>query len=168
MAARRDRSGKKVTTGKTKAINRANYKIGEIRRTQGKAAVVVTKSGKLREFMSNAPVKGTTRKVRDTAQRAELQAKGYSKRKSILRYDPYRTHPLIRNAGEQAAEKKYRENRGNPVPVKSKNKKPKTIAPAAFGKKPNKPRGSRGGRGMRGGGMRGGSGGGLYGSMFNR
>ncbi len=157
MAARRDRSGKKVTTGKQKAINKANYKIGEIRRTAGVAAVKVTKSGKLKEFMSDAPVKGTTRKVRDNAQRAELQAKGVSKRKSILKYDPFRRHPLVRNTGEQAAEKKYRENRGNPVPVKSKNKTPKTVARgAAFGKKPNKP---KGGRGMRGGMGLGGGGG---------
>jgi len=86
MAASRDRSGKKVTTGKQKAINKANYKIGDIRRTQGVGAVVVTKSKKLKEFMSDAPVKGTARKVRDNAQRAELQAKGVSKRKSILKY----------------------------------------------------------------------------------
>jgi hypothetical protein len=86
MAASRDRSGKKVTTGKQKAINKANYKIGDIRRTAGVAAVTVTKSGKLKEFMSNAPVKGATRKVRDNAQRAELEAKGYSKRKSVGKY----------------------------------------------------------------------------------
>jgi hypothetical protein len=74
------------TTGKIKAINKANYKIGDIRRTEGVGAVTVTKSGKLKEFMSDAPVKGATRKVRDNAQRAELEAKGYSKRKSVGKY----------------------------------------------------------------------------------
>ena len=80
------KSAKTITTGKQKAINKANYKIDGTRRTEGTGAVVVTKSGKLKEYMSNAPVKGTARKVRDNAQRAELEAKGYPKRASILKY----------------------------------------------------------------------------------
>lgn len=62
-------------------------------------------------------------------------------------------HPLVRNAQEQSSEKKYRE--GKVVPVKPKNKTPKTVAPAAFGKKPNKPRGGLRGGGMGGSGLRG-------------
>ena len=167
MAASRDRSGKKVTmprgkksskdnkitTGKVKAVNKANSgKVSGI----GLYAVSPDKKGKLREYMSDARVKGATRKVRDNAQRAELQAKGFSKRKSVLKYDTFRTHPLIRNAGEPAAENKYRGAGGKPVPVKSKNKTPKTVARgAAFGKKPK----SRISRGF--GGFLGGSGGGL-------
>jgi hypothetical protein len=122
MAANRDRSGKKITTGKQKAINKANYKIDGTRRTEGVAAVTVTKSGKLKEFMSDAPVKGTTRKVRDNAQRAELQAKGVSKRKSILKYP---SKKLMKDIEKQAFPKPK-------VPVK--------------------PRGGMGGGGLFGGG----------------
>lgn len=102
--------GGKITTGKKKAINKANYKIGEIRRTQGVGAVVVTKSGKLKEFMSNAPVKGATRRVLDTAQRAEREAKGYTKRQSVGKYP---SKKLIRDLKNEATPK-------TKVPVKPK------------------------------------------------
>ena len=103
---------KGVTTGKTKAINKANYKIDGTRRTEGTGAVVVTKSGKLKEYMSGAPVKGTTRKVRDNAQRAELEAKGYSKRASALKYP---SNKLLKGFEKQANPKPK-------VPVKKKGK----------------------------------------------
>lgn len=96
------------TTGKAKAINKANYKIDGIRRTQGVGAVYVTKSGKLKEFMSDAPVKGATRRVLDTAQRAEREAKGYTKRQSVGKYP---SKKLIRDLKNQATPKRK-------VPVK--------------------------------------------------
>ncbi len=103
---------KTITKGKAKAINKANYKIDGTRRTEGTGAVVVTKSGKLREYMSNAPVKGTTRKVRDNAQRAELEAKGYSKRASVLKYP---SNKLFKSYEKQANPKPK-------IPVKKKSK----------------------------------------------
>jgi hypothetical protein len=96
------KSAKKITTGKQKAINKANYKIDGTRRTQGSGAVVVTKSGKLKEYMSNAPVKGATRKVNDNAQRAEKEAKGYTKRQSVLKYP---SNKLIRDLKNQVTPK---------------------------------------------------------------
>lgn len=110
------KSVKKITTGKTKAINKANYKIDGTRRTQGSGAVEVTKSGKLKEFMSGAPVKGATRNVRDTAQRAEAQAKGYTKRQSVLKYP---SKKLIRDIKNQVTPKK-------PIPVKKSSAKKTT------------------------------------------
>ena len=124
MAASRDRSGKKITTGKQKAINKANYKIGGTRRTEGVADVTVTKSGKLKEFMSNATVKGTARKVRDNAEREERQAKGYTKRQSLGKYP---SKKLMRDLKNEAT--------------------PKTKVPV-------KPRGGLRGGGMGGGGLR--------------
>lgn len=106
------KGAKSLTTGKKKAINKANYKIGETRRTQGVGAVVVTKSGKLKEFMSGAPVKGATRRVRDTAERAEREAKGYTKRQSVGKYP---SKKLIRDIKNQATPKVK-------VPVKKKGK----------------------------------------------
>jgi hypothetical protein len=103
---------KGITTGKQKAINKANYKIDGTRRTEGVGAIVVTKSGKLREFMSNAPVKGATRKVNDNAQRAEKEAKGYTKRQSIGKYP---SKKLIRDIKNEAYPK-------SKVPVKKKAK----------------------------------------------
>jgi hypothetical protein len=118
MAAARNRDGsKKITTGKAKAINKANYKIDGTPRTQGVGAITVTMSGKLKEFMSGAPVKGATRRVRDTAQRAEREAKGYSKRQSVGKYP---SNKLMKDLQNQA--------------------NPKTKVPV-------KPRGGRGGGG---------------------
>lgn len=98
------------TTGMRKAINKANYKINGIPRTQGSGAVTVTKSGKLKEFMSDAPVKGAARKVLDNAQRAEKEAKGYTKRQSVGKYP---SKKLIRDLKNQATPKRK-------VPVKPK------------------------------------------------
>jgi hypothetical protein len=105
-------ASKVITTGKQKAINKANYKIDGTRRTQGVGAVYATKSGKLKEFMSDAPVKGATRRVRDTAQRAEREAKGYTKRQSVGKYP---SKKLIRDIQNQATPKIK-------VPVKKRGK----------------------------------------------
>ena len=115
------------TTGMRKAINKANYKIDGTPRTQGVGAVTVTKSGKLKEFMSNAPVKGATRRVRDTAQRAEREAKGYTKRQSVGKYP---SKKLMRDLQNEATPKRK-------VPVKPKGR-----------------RGLRGGGMLGGGGLR--------------
>jgi len=103
---------KTISQGKQKAINKANYKIDGTRRTEGVGAVKVTKSGKLKEYMSDAPVKGTTRKVRDNAQRAELEAKGYPKRVSVLKYP---SNKLFKSYEKQTNPKPK-------VPVKKKAK----------------------------------------------
>ena len=97
---------KNITTGKMKAAAKANkYK------SEGTGAVnLSSKSGNIREYMSGAKVKGTARKVRDNAQRAELQAKGYSKRSSVLKYP---TKKLVGNPNKPTTPK---------VPVKKKGK----------------------------------------------
>lgn len=96
----------KLTTGRAKAISKANkYK------SEGTGAVELdTKSGTIREYMSGAKVKGTARKVRDNAQRAELQAKGYSKRASVTKYP---TKKVVGNSNKPTTPK---------VPVKKKGK----------------------------------------------
>lgn len=103
---------KVITTGKQKAINKANYKIDGTRRTEGVGAVYVTKSGKLKEFMSGSTVKGATRKINDNAQRAEKQAKGYTKRQSLGKYP---SKKLIRDIQNEATPK-------TKVPVKKRGK----------------------------------------------
>lgn len=97
---------KSITTGKMKATSKANkYK------SEGAGAVNLgTKSGTMREYMSGAKVKGTARKVRDNAQRAELQAKGYSKRASVTKYP---TKKVVGNPNKPTTPK---------VPVKKKGK----------------------------------------------
>jgi hypothetical protein len=78
---------KDISTGKMKATIKANkYK------SEGTGAVnLSTKSGNIREYMSGAKVKGKARNIRNTAQRAELQAKGYSKRGSVTKYPTKKT-----------------------------------------------------------------------------
>lgn len=97
---------KDISTGKIKASLKANkYK------SVGTGAVNLSpKTGTIREYMSGAKVKGTARKVRDNAQRAELEAKGYPKRKSVPKYP---TKKLIGNSNKPTTAK---------VPVKKKAK----------------------------------------------
>jgi hypothetical protein len=99
---------KSVTTGKMKASLKANkYK------SVGTGAVNLSpKTGTIREYMSGAKVKGTARKVRDNAQRTELEAKGYSKRASVLKYP---SNKLFKSYEKQANPKPK-------VPVKKKSK----------------------------------------------
>ncbi len=101
-------SAKDITTGKMKAAIKANkYK------SEGTGAVnLSTTSGNIREYMSGAKVKGTARKVRDNAQRTELEAKGYSKRASVLKYP---SNKLFKSYEKQANPKPK-------VPVKKKSK----------------------------------------------
>ena len=56
----------------------------KIGRTIGSATL--NNKGKVVEYMSGKRVKGTARKISDNAHRAELEAKGYSKRASALKY----------------------------------------------------------------------------------
>lgn len=95
-----------VSTGKKKAASKANkYK------SEGTGAVELnTKSGTMSEYMSGTKVKGTARKIRDNAQRAELQAKGYSKRASVTKYP---TKKVVGNPNKPTTPK---------VPVKKKGK----------------------------------------------
>lgn len=110
--------GGRITAGARKAAAKATpQKVG-----RHAGSVNISAKGKMSEYMSGAKVAGKAGKVKDTAQRAELQAKGVSKRKSLPKYDKMEKHPLIRNAGEPAAEGKYRANRGKSVPVKRKSK----------------------------------------------
>jgi len=99
-------SAKDITTGKMKAAIKANkYK------SEGTGAVnLSTTSGNIREYMSGAKVKGAARNVRDNAQRAELEAKGYSKRASITKYP---TKKLVGNPDKLTTPK---------VPVKTANR----------------------------------------------
>jgi len=101
-------SAKDITTGKMKAAIKANkYK------SEGTGAVnLSTTSGNIREYMSGAKVKGAARNVRDNAQRAELEAKGYSKRASVLKYP---SNKLFKSYEKQANPKPK-------VPVKKKAK----------------------------------------------
>lgn len=110
--------GGRITTGARKAAAKATpQKVG-----RNKGSVNISAKGKMSEYMSEAKVSGKAGKIKDNAQRAELQAKGVSKRKSLPKYDKMEKHPLIRNAGQPSAEGKYRTNRGKPVPVKRKSK----------------------------------------------
>jgi hypothetical protein len=70
------------TTGKAKAVKKAS-----IEKT-GRAAgsVNLGSKGKITEYMTDKKVKGSARKIRDNAQRVELEAKGVSKRKSLPKY----------------------------------------------------------------------------------
>ena len=97
---------KDITTGKMKAAIKANkYK------SAGAGAVnLSTKSGNIREYMSGVKVKGASRNVRDNAHRAELEAKGYSKRASVTKYP---TKKLVGNADKLTTPK---------VPVKTANR----------------------------------------------
>lgn len=71
-----------ITTGKLKAVKKASpEKMG---RTIGSA--YINQKGQIAEYMSDKRIKGPARKIKDNAQRAELEAKGYSKRASILKY----------------------------------------------------------------------------------
>jgi hypothetical protein len=89
---------KNISTGKMKATIKANkYK------SEGAGAVNLgTKSGNMREYMSGAKVKGTARNVRDNAHRAELEAKGYSKRASVTKYP---TKKLVGNPNKLTTSK---------------------------------------------------------------
>jgi hypothetical protein len=70
------------TTGKAKAVNKAS--VAKTGRAAG--SVNLSSKGKITEYMTGNKVKGTARKIRDTAQRVELEAKGVSKRKSLPKY----------------------------------------------------------------------------------
>ena len=166
MAAKRDRSGKKVTEPRGKKLSKgSNITTGKVKAVN-KAAAVAEKMGPM------ISGKNSKLKIVDSKDSYVKVSKNKNIKKELTRADrtpPYTSrrgsvkesnfnsrmekHPLVRNAGEQASEKKYRENRGKPVPVKPKNKKPNTVASgAAFGKKPSRPRGGMGGGGLFGGG----------------
>jgi Flp pilus assembly protein TadG len=68
----------------------------------GKAtgSVNVSSKGKVTEYMSGAKVTGKARNIRDNAQRAELEAQGVSKRKSVLKYP---SNKLIKDIKKQTA-----------------------------------------------------------------
>jgi hypothetical protein len=70
----------------TAGMRKAAIKGSEQKKGRAQGSVVIGPKGKLEEYMSGAKVKGTARKVSATAQRAELEAKGYSKRGSVLKY----------------------------------------------------------------------------------
>jgi hypothetical protein len=76
-----------VTQGKIKVVSKVNkyYKKGG--RSIGGPDIVSSKKGiKVVESMTGKTVKGKARKVFDNAQRTELEAKGYPKRGSVLKY----------------------------------------------------------------------------------
>lgn len=90
---------KDISTGKMKAVIKANKN-----KSEGPYAVNLgTKTGTIREYMSGAKVKGTARKIRDNAQRAELEAKGYPKRKSVPKYS---TKKVVNSTPKVAVKKK--------------------------------------------------------------
>jgi hypothetical protein len=68
----------------------------------GKAtgSVNVSSKGKITEYMSGAKVTGKARNIRDNAQRAELEAQGVAKRKSVLKYP---SNKLIKDIKKQIA-----------------------------------------------------------------
>lgn len=70
------------TTGKIKAVKKASIE----KTGRGAGSVNLNSKGKITEYMTGNKVKGTARKIRDTAQRVELEAKGVSKRKSLPKY----------------------------------------------------------------------------------
>lgn len=71
-----------ITAGKAKAVKKASpEKMG---RTIGSATI--NQQGQIVEYMSGKRIKGPARKIKDNAQRAELEAKGYSKRASLPKY----------------------------------------------------------------------------------
>jgi hypothetical protein len=106
------------STGKVKAVLRSNDKLGVNKITKGSNRGIAKKAS------SALPAAKTSR-------RATLKEVNLNNR--------FNKHPLVRNTGEASSETKYRVMRGNPIPVKPKNKKPNTVAlGAAFGKKPNK------------------------------
>lgn len=91
---------KGITTGKAKASNKIT-KISAERASRGKID---------RAAMGERMLKGSNKKT----------AKG---KKELGTFDTaIQKHPLIRNAGELAAEGKYRYNRGKSVPIKRKGK----------------------------------------------
>jgi hypothetical protein len=175
MAASRDRSGKpvtgsamrgkknskgiavgasgnkdRVTTGLYKAVNKSSKvaaKLGPI--VSGNKIKIVDSKDSYVKVNKNKNIKKELTRADNTPP--------YTSRRAAMKETNLQSrldkHPLVRNTGEQASEKKYRENRGKPVPVKPKNKKPNTVASgAAFGKKPSRPRGGMGGGGLFGGG----------------
>jgi hypothetical protein len=98
--------GTRMSTGKRKAVVKASEE--KTGRAQGSA--VVNSKGRIEEYMSGAKVKGTARKIRDNAQRTELEAKGYSKRGSVLKYP---SKKILGNPNKPTTPK---------VPVKKKGK----------------------------------------------
>jgi hypothetical protein len=81
-AAARAIAKKAAQTAVTKAAAKASAK--KIGRATG--SVNVNSKGKVTEYMSGAKVKGKARNISDNAHRAELEAKGYSKRASVTKY----------------------------------------------------------------------------------
>lgn len=97
---------KLTTTGKTKAVAKATpQKVGRYA-----GSVNLSSKGKVAEYMSDAKVKGKARNIRDTAQRAELEAKGYSKRASLPKFP---SKKIMGNKDKLTTSK---------VPVKKKSK----------------------------------------------
>ena len=74
-----------------KAVTKAAAKASAKKIGRATGSVNVNSKGKVTEYMSGAKVKGKARNIRDTAQRAELQAKGYSKRSSVTKYPTKKT-----------------------------------------------------------------------------
>jgi hypothetical protein len=104
--------------------------------TTGKAKAA-SRNAKVKDFGVNI-TKGKNKNWAKEANKTTLPGAATSRRSSVKESNfnsRMEKHPLVRNAGEQASEKKYRENRGKPVPVKPKGR-----------------------RGLRGGGMLGGGG----------
>jgi hypothetical protein len=97
------KTSKKITTGKAKA-NVRNAKVKD-------SGVNITK-GKNKNWAKEANKKyfpGATKSRRSTLAEANINSR-LSK------------HPLVRNAGNQSSETKYRVMRGKSVPVKKKGK----------------------------------------------
>jgi hypothetical protein len=123
----------------SKGLKETEYK--DLRKlTTGRAKAVVRNS-KVKEFM-NPITKGKNKNWAKEANKSILPAAKTSRRatlKEVNLNNRFNKHPLVRNAGNASSETKYRVMRGNPIPLKPKNKKPNTVAlGAAFGKKPNK------------------------------
>ena len=85
-----------------KSVKKAAAKASLKKTGRAAGSVNVSNKGKVTEYMSGAKVKGKARNIRDTAQRAELEAKGYSKRGSVPKYP---TKKLIGNSNKPTTPK---------------------------------------------------------------
>ena len=93
----------KLTTGKAKSITR---------NTKVKESGVLTGKGKNKNWAKETNKK--TLPTSTTSRRATL--------KEVKIISGLEKHPLVRNAGNESSEAKYRVMRGRPVPVKKKGK----------------------------------------------
>jgi hypothetical protein len=120
-------AAKAITAGKKKAVQKANRI-----KTAGKGAVYLDKKNTMREYMSDAKVKGRTRDFKRSAKpvnpalKAEFLALGLSKRKfnnarGVLA-DRFHSTPSRDRSLRQQSAAKYQGSGGRTVPVKKKGK----------------------------------------------